>query len=160
MSLTSRPHSLNTYCLSKLWFRCSSINLRLCDLNKISSNVKAWLFADQLEKPEEFILHRPRKLGGLGLVHVQSKAMPLLITSFLETAINLNFQRNLYHHALYLWNIEEIRSIPAPAQSPFYDDKFFDYIKEVKKEGLLNYFWNVVLGYIGEQGDPQSPKQH
>ena len=32
MPLTSRPHSINTYCLSKIWFRTSSINLRLCDL--------------------------------------------------------------------------------------------------------------------------------
>ena len=39
MSLTSRPHSINTYCLTKIWFRTSSINLRLCDLSNISATV-------------------------------------------------------------------------------------------------------------------------
>ena len=41
MPLTSRPHSLNTYCLSKVLFRCSSINLRVSDLTKISSYMKS-----------------------------------------------------------------------------------------------------------------------
>ena len=79
MSLTDRPHSLNTYCLPKIWFRCSSINLRACDLAKISSSIKSWLFADQLEKPEEFVLFRARCNGGLGLVNIQFKALSLLI---------------------------------------------------------------------------------
>ena len=138
MPITSRPHSLNTYCLSKVWFRTSSINLRMCDISKITSSLKSWLFADQLEKPEEFVLHRPRKHGGLGLVHVQSKALSLLITSFLETAINPKFQRNLYHHALYKWNILEDRSTPAPSKSPYYDDNFYAVVRKVKTEGLLN----------------------
>ena len=138
MPLISRPHSLNTYCLSKVWFKTSSVNLRMCDLSKISAFVKSWLFADQLEKPEEMVLHRPRTLGGLGLVHIQSKALSLLITSFLESAIMPKFQRNLYHHALYNWHIQDVRTIPAPSTSPYYDAEFFSCIKEVKEEGLLN----------------------
>ena len=138
MPLTSRPHSINTYCLSKIWFRTSSINLRLCDLSKISATVKSWLFADQLEKPEECVLHRPRKHGGLGLVHIQSKALSLLITSFLQTSINPKFQRSLYHHALYKWHILEDRTIQAPSKSPYYDEHFFLCIRKVKLEGLLN----------------------
>ena len=98
MPLISRPKSINTYCLSKVWFKTSSINLRVCDIAKITSNVKSWLFSDQLEKPEEIILQRPRKLGGMGLL----QALSLLITSFLETAIKPQFQQNLYHQALYM----------------------------------------------------------
>ena len=52
MPLTMRPSSLNTFCLSKLWFRCSSVDLRAGDHKKITSEVKSWLFADQLEYPE------------------------------------------------------------------------------------------------------------
>ena len=58
MPLSQRSHSINTYCLSKVWFRCSSINLRICDSAKITSNIKSWLFQDQLEKPEDFLLYR------------------------------------------------------------------------------------------------------
>ena len=72
MPLSLRSHSLNTYCLSKLWFKCPSINLRVCDHEKITSNIKSWLFQDQLVKPEEFVLYRPRSQGGLGLVSKSS----------------------------------------------------------------------------------------
>ena len=106
MPLTSRPHSVNTYCLSKLMFGCSSINLRVCDLTKISSNIKSWLYADQLEKPEELVLFRSRKQGGLGLLNFHYKTLSLLIRNFLETAGNEKFRPNYYHKALYFWNVE------------------------------------------------------
>ena len=138
MPLTSRPQSINTYCFSKVWFKTSCINLRICDQTKITSLVRAWLFADQLEKPEEIILYRPRKLGGLGLIHLQSKALSQLISSFIETAVKPQFQHNLYHHALYRWHVEEARNIPPPPKSPYYDEEFFSCIKKVKSEGLLN----------------------
>ena len=138
MPLSSRPKSLNLFCLSKVWFRCSSVNLRVCDLTKIASNVKSWLFADQLEKPEEAVLHRHRKLGGLGLTNVKFKALSLMIRSFLETSIIPNFQHSQYHEALFCWHIEEKRDITCPVLPPYYDSNFFDMIRKVKEEGLLN----------------------
>ena len=36
MPLTNRPHSINTYCLPKVGFRCASINLRMGDVQKIT----------------------------------------------------------------------------------------------------------------------------
>ena len=138
MPLCQRSYSINTYCLSKLWFRCSSINLRVCDYSKITANIRSWLFQDQLEKPEDFVLYRPRQYGGLDLVHVETKAQALLIRSFLESAIHPAFRRNYYHEALYRWHIEDIRSIINPGLPPYYDQTFFNRIKEVKQEGLLN----------------------
>ena len=138
MPLTSRPHSINTYCLSKVLFRCSSINLRVCDLTKISSHIKSWLYADQLEKPEEVVLYRSRKLGGLGLVNLQYKALSLMIRNFLETALNPAFQANKYHSALFSWYVDNKRDITCPAPSPYYDTTFFDSIRQIKEEGLLN----------------------
>ena len=138
MPLTSRPHSVNTFCLSKVFFRCSSINLRVCDLSRISSHVKSWMYADQLEKPEELVLFRPRNQGGLGLVNMQYKAQSLLIRNFMETAQNPKFQCNLYHEALYLWHVDQKRDLTCPPLSPYYDSNFFDSIKKVKDEGLLN----------------------
>ena len=138
LPLTSRPLSLKNYCLSKVWFRCRSINIRVCDQTKITSNIKSWLFADQLEKPEECVLYRSRKQGGLGLVHVQFKALSLLIRTFLETAVIPKYQQNQYHVALFLWHVEGRRDITCPTQPPYYDDTFFDHIRQVKQEGLLN----------------------
>ena len=65
MHLSQRSHSINTYCLSKVWFKCPSVNLRACEFLKFSASIKSWLFQDQLEKAEDFILLR----GGLGLLH-------------------------------------------------------------------------------------------
>ena len=49
MPLTQRPFSANTYCMSKIWFRSTSINLRESDIKTLNSNIKSWIFADQLE---------------------------------------------------------------------------------------------------------------
>ena len=56
------------------------------DVSKITSSVKSWIYADQLLKPEELVMHRPASYGGLGVLHVKLKAMAGLIKTFLETA--------------------------------------------------------------------------
>jgi hypothetical protein len=145
MPLTMRPFSINTYCMSKLWFKCSSIDLRLGDIKKINSDVKSWLFADQLEYPEEFVLYRPRYSGGLGLINVKYKAMAEQIRSFLETAINPSFITNSYDQALFKWHIEDNRDIPPPKKNPYLSEEIFAHIKEVKSEGLLNV-WKMSSG--------------
>ena len=58
MPLTLRPFSANNYALSKVWFKCSSINLRNQDIDAINSLVKSWLYQDCLEKPRELVLYR------------------------------------------------------------------------------------------------------
>ena len=66
--------------------------------------VKAGLYQDMLEKPSELLLYRPVEEGGLGLHHVQSKAMASLISTFLQTAANPGFQQSLYHSLVYRRN--------------------------------------------------------
>jgi hypothetical protein len=129
---------VNTYALPKIWFRCHSIELRAGDFGKINSIIKSWLYADLFEKPEELVMHRPRLKGGLGVHHVKYKAQAILIRSFLETALSANFIPNQYHRALYMWHVEGRRDITIPVQPTYYDDNFFNYIKMVKQEGLLN----------------------
>ena len=138
MCLTLRPFSLNTCCLSKVWFKCGSVDLRAGDISKITSTIKSWLFADQLEQPEEMVLHRNRCSGGLGLYNIKGKAMAEFIRSFLETAIHPRFTTNQYHNALYRWNVLSDRSIRAPSMCPYMSEEIFTNIKQVKDEGLLN----------------------
>ena len=137
MDLTLRSHSANTYCLSKVWFKCASIDLRALDISKITSLVKSWIFADMLEKPEELVLYRSRKLGGLNLINIKYRAMAEQIKSFLDTATNPKFRNNLYHHALFNWHVEEIRSIPNPGRPAYYSEEFFSIIRNIKSQGLL-----------------------
>ena len=64
------------------------MDLRNMDITSINKQAKSWLYADMLEKPEEIGLYRQPKDGGLGLHHVQLRAMANLINCFLETACN------------------------------------------------------------------------
>ena len=100
--------------------------------------MKSWIFADQLEKPEEVVLYRPRSAGGLGLVNVKFKAISLMIRSFMETSIMLKFKHNNLHNSLYLWHIEGKRDINCPPSTLYFDENFFGFILEIKQEGLLN----------------------
>ena len=137
MPITMRSLSANNFCLSKVWFKCASIDLRALDIAKITSLVKSWIYADQLQKSEELILYRSRKLRGLNLINVKIRAMAEQIKSFLDTAVNPKFRPSLYHRALYDWHIEDIRSIPNPGRPAYFSEDFFFTIKSVKNEGLL-----------------------
>ena len=79
--LVSRSFSLNSYCLSKIWFRTSSVDLRVSDVNYIHTKCRSYMFQDMLQKPSELVLFRPADQGGLGLHHVQCKASANLISS-------------------------------------------------------------------------------
>ena len=99
--------------------------------------MKSWIYADLLEKPEDLILYRSRKSGGLNLINVKFRAMAEQIKSFLDTAVNPKFINNLFHRALYDWHIEDIRTIPNPGRPQYYSEEFFSTIRSVKNEGLL-----------------------
>ena len=138
MDITQRPWSANCYALSKVWFRCYSIDLRLLDVSAINSKVKSWLYADQLIKPEEKVLFRPVQYGGLGLLSVQVRAQACLFKSFLETAANPNFQQNLYHATLFKYYVLGDRTLPDPGLPPYYPASFFSTLCKVSQETPLN----------------------
>ena len=72
LPLACRPFSVNSYCLSKVWFRTHSVDLRVGDIQAISSVCKSWIYQDMFEKPEELLLYRSVEEGGLGLHHIKS----------------------------------------------------------------------------------------
>ena len=92
MPLTQRPFSANCYALSKVWFKCSVINLRVQDISAITSQVKSWLYQDLLVKPSELVLYRGIQAGGLGLMSVKMRSLALLVRTFLKTSINPKFK--------------------------------------------------------------------
>ena len=118
MPLTMRPWSLNSFALSKCWFRCQSVNLRSWDVTAITSSVKSWLYADMLEKPSEAVMFRPISSGGLGVMSPKYTALASLIRSFLETAANPKFRRNQYHALLFRYHVLEETSLPNPGFPP------------------------------------------
>ena len=138
MPLVCRPFSLNSYCLSKVWFRTGSIDLRQGDIQDISSKCKSWCYQDLLQKPSEVILYREVEQGGLGLHHVQSKAMAHLISTFLQTAASSRFIQSLFHNQLYRYHVLDETDLPDPGYTPYYSQSFFNIIKKVKTNTPLN----------------------
>ena len=96
LPLTSRPWSLNTYSLPKLWYKTSCIDLRVGDSDAITSSIKGWLYQDMLLKPPEMMMYRPVELGGLGVHNVKVRALAMLIHTFLAQAISPRFPTNHY----------------------------------------------------------------
>ena len=138
LPLVSRPFSLNTYCLSKVWFRTGCVDLRAGDITSITSKVKQYCYQDLFQKPNEVLLFQRVGDGGLGLQHLKSKALAHLIATFLQTACNKNFQQSLFHNWLYNYHVEENTDLPDPGFPPFYDREFFKMIKYVKNDTPLN----------------------
>ena len=138
MPLTLRPYSANTFALSKVWFKCSCVNLRIQDINVITSQVKSWLYQDCLEKPSELVLYRNSADGGLGLFHVQIRSLALLIRSFLETSANPKFRHSLYHEVMYRYHVLDDDSVPNPGLTQYYDQHFFSILKHYKTTSPLN----------------------
>ena len=82
MPLMSRPHSINAYILSKVWFKCSTMNIRRGDRANINSSLKSWLYADCLLKPEEAVMFQRQSRRGLSLTSIKHKAQHFLSEHF------------------------------------------------------------------------------
>ena len=138
MPLSQRAFSANCYALSKIWFKCSAVNLRVQDQNFITSQIKSWLYQDLLIKPSELVLNRGTEVGGLGLMNVRIRSLALLIRSFLETSINPNFRHSLFHEHLFRYHVMCEHSLPDPGFTPYYDNEFFQLIHHYKTSSTLN----------------------
>ena len=138
LPLTSRPWSINTFCLPKLWYKTGCLDIRVGDSSAITSTIKSWLFQDMLEKPQEMVTYRQVGLGGLGLHCVKTRAMAMLIHTFLNQAISNKFVQNQYYKHLYKWHVLDEREIPNPGKPPYYSTNFFNIIKDVRNNTPLN----------------------
>ena len=58
--------------------------LKVGDAQQISSIAKSWIYTDLLIKPEEVVLHKPRKEGSLSLINVKLRALGELIKSTIK----------------------------------------------------------------------------
>ena len=135
MDLAESVHAINCYALSKIWYRCGSINLREGNVSLIFSSIKAWLYQDLCVKPLEIALFRPTDRGGLSLMHIKTRAQALLIRSFLETAINPMFRHNLLHEEMYRYYVLQEESRVVTGYTQYYNESFFAMIRTIKYEG-------------------------
>ena len=134
LPISQRPFSVNTYALSKLWFRSGSVNFRESDFKAINSSIKKWLYSDLFFKPEEMVLLRKIKDGGLGLTSCKHKSLAYLIKSFLELAASPSYVKSLYLNILYRIYVEN-ENLPIIPLPPYYNADFFHTIQEAVNSG-------------------------
>ena len=133
MPLNLRSHSVNCFAYSKLYYRCNVIGLRVEDVNYFSSQAKSFIYADLLEKPQVEALYRTIGDGGLGLYSIRERALAALMFTFLQTAVNPRFRRNIFHHTLYLYYVLE-ESQSAPTIPPYFQGDFFPKLRKMRAE--------------------------
>ena len=138
MPLSQRAFSANCYALSKVWFKCCVVNLRVQDITVITSQIKSWMYQDLLLKPSELVLYRGTDVGGLGLMCVKMRSLALLVRTFLETSINPKFRHSLFHEQLFRYHVLGESNLPDPGFTPYYDRDFFDLIIHYKNNSPLN----------------------
>ena len=154
MPLNERSSSLNTYAFPKIWYKAHMMEYRVKDLNYFDKQGNKWLFADLLEKPIDLIKYRKRTDGGLGLQHIRTKCMSILIKSFIETSCHRDYHHSLYHQALLSWHVYNDRTIPDPDKSPYYTVEFYNIIRSaidnnLKIEIMTSKDWyNFILSSI------------
>ena len=151
MALTMRPHLINSTAFSKLFHRCTTGDLRVCDTMAITKQVKSWLYADMLEKPELLALHRNVEDGGLGLHNVEIRALAFLISSFLETSCHPKFRHNLYHEALLRYYVLD-EAILKPEIPPYFRGNFFSTIRRLHSSplGIKNTTVKIIYRFLLE----------
>merc|ERR1712002_692243 len=100
LPMNLRAHMINSWIISKIYHSANAFSLRIGDINIIKSMIKSYLYRDLIEKPQEEIAIRPITEGGVGLFDIELRAKAFLIGNFLQTSINPNFRRNIYHETL------------------------------------------------------------
>ena len=85
-----------------------------------------------------------RQVGGLGVHCVKTRAMAMLIHTFLAQAISPRFSNNQYHKYLFKWHVLEEYDFPNPGHPPYYSTAFFNLIKDVRENTPLNLAWVTV----------------
>ena len=111
------------------------IDMRKGDIDKITSLIKSWIYLDCFLKPEEEILYRSIREGGLGLNNIEMKAAATLTNSFIEAAVNEKFVRNHFMESLFNYYVDGI-GVKRVVRPPWYSDEFFGRIREAREEGL------------------------
>ena len=105
--------------------------------------LKKWIYANLILKPEELLLFRPVKSGGLGLVSIKQKSTAFLIRTFMEVAGNPEYQTSQYLNSLYQFYILE-QDFSCPSLPQYYSASFFNTIREAKNEYCKDVYPAVV----------------
>ena len=135
MPLISRSYCVNSLLLSKIRYRMAAIDLRVGDINKMTSAVKSWMYQRHLVKPQESLLYREAKEGRLGLLNISARARANLLISFCQSVLGYKCPINQFHHDIFRFFVLKVK-IKNPGRLPCFNEEFFRTINVDVDEGV------------------------
>ena len=124
--LLLRPNIVNTYLFSNIWYYASVIDLKVADVTNMQSISNRYVHSNSSLRPEAIANYVDKKDGGLGVIHVKSKAIALFVKNLMKEA-----EVNLYINAVIRKYCEEEDLSPTPLKPPFLTDSLISSIKYV-----------------------------
>ena len=126
-----RPHIVNTYMFSNIWYTAGVIDLQLGHLDEAQKRGNHYVHADCFLKPENMANYLPKNKMGLGIVHVLTKALALFIKNLLSEAksdVNCYMSAVVEHYCCNV-NLE-----PIPVRPPYLTDKLIQLMNLVLRQ--------------------------
>ena len=122
-----RPHIVNTYLFSNIWYVASVLDLQLGHLDEIQRKGNQYVHSDCFLKPQVVANYLPRDRMGLGVVHVKTKSLAMFIKNLLEAdpETNCYLSKVLDHYC------REEDCQPSPVKPQFLSEKMIQKIKLV-----------------------------
>ena len=141
--LLLRPYAVNTYMFSNVWAQAGVIDLRIGDSTLIQRQGNDYIYASSNLRPEQIANYLSKEDGGLGTVHVKSKAKALFIKNILEESGS-----NIYMNAVVRKYCKDEEVYPIPVKPEFMDKSFIDTMKYVLEKMLrlsTKHIYDILL---------------
>ena len=127
-----RPHIVNTYLYSSIWYKASVLNYRFGDMEKLQQRGNHYIYNDSFLRPEKVVNYLPKDRAGLATVHIKSKCNALFIKNFLSEATS---GHNCYAQGVLRRYCFDEDICPVPLKPPFLNSNMIQLIKLVLSSG-------------------------
>ena len=129
--LTQKPHIVNTWLFSNLWYNASVIDLKCGDMDKIQQYGNNYVFkgSGTPRRPEKEVNYIDKKDGGLQITHIRAKCNALLIKYLL-----LESETNCYINAVIRRYVMNEEVVPKPIEPPYMTKSVIANIRVVLQE--------------------------
>ena len=129
--LLQKPHIVNTWMFSNLWYNASVIDLKCGDMDKIQQLGNNYVFkgSGTPRRPQKEVNYMDKEEGGLQITHIRAKCNALLVKYLL-----LEAETNCYINAVIKRYVMKEEVIPKPVEPPYMTKSMIANIRLVLQE--------------------------
>ena len=126
--LLQKPHIVNTWMFSNLWYNASVIDLKCGDMDKIQQYGNKYVYkgSGTPRRPEKEVNYIDKNDGGLQITHIRAKCNALLVKYLL-----LESETNCYINAVIRRYVMKEEVLPKPVEPPYMTKEVKENIKLV-----------------------------